>query len=105
MLYKIRHACLERLKTMRDKVLKNYLTPNKYEKLLKTFLRKFNSSFYQCCKIHGDRNIIAHRLVIFTLYNIIILKIVLYYILILNMPISKNQGCMYKICIIHTYKT
>lgn len=84
---------MERLKTMRDQVIKNYLTPNQYEKLLKTFLRKFKIPFYQCCKIHGDRNITAHRLVIFTLYNIIRLIIDLYYILLLNLLISKIQVC------------
>lgn len=78
-----RHAYLERLQTMKDQVIKNYLTPHKFEKLLKTFLRKFKTPFYQCCKVHGDRNIIAYRLVnrycIFIIYNIIRFTIVLYH--------------------------
>ncbi|XP_025407976.1 midasin-like [Sipha flava] len=52
----------ERLKTMRNQVLKNYLTPNRCEQFIHSFRRNLKIPSYNCCKIHGDANIKAYSL-------------------------------------------
>lgn len=48
---------------MRNQVLKNYLTPKHYAKLVKTCLQKLRIPSHQCCKNHGDLNVKTYRLV------------------------------------------
>lgn len=47
---------------MKNEVLKNYLTPKRYAKIMKLFIHKLNVPSHQCCQEHGDKNITAYRL-------------------------------------------
>lgn len=47
---------------MKIQIFKNYLTPARYAKFIKLFVRKINIPLHQCCKDHGDKNIVAYRL-------------------------------------------
>lgn len=53
---------MEQLKTMKIQIFKNYLTPARYAKFIKPLMRKINMPLPQCCKDHGDKNIVAYRL-------------------------------------------
>lgn len=65
---------MERLKTMRNEVQRNYLTPKQLRKLFAPLTQQMIVPSHQCCKSHGDENIVAYRLVKnisshFTYYN------------------------------------
>ncbi|XP_050541449.1 midasin [Daktulosphaira vitifoliae] len=55
-----KYAYLERLKLMRDEVQRNYLTPKRYAKLLKCYVKRMQIPIHQCCKFHADILIEAH---------------------------------------------
>lgn len=64
-----RFAYFERLKTMRNEVHKNYLTPKPYAKLVKSLLHRLRIPSYHCCNDHGDSNVKTYRLVKFLNVN------------------------------------
>ncbi|VVC30846.1 ATPase, dynein-related, AAA domain,von Willebrand factor, type A,AAA+ ATPase domain,P-loop [Cinara cedri] len=56
-----KYAYLEQLIIMKNQVSKNYLTPKRYTKLMKSFTHWMLIPLHQCCKNHGDKNIEAYQ--------------------------------------------